>query len=100
MSELRPQVAAFAQLMEQKLRKHDDDRGTRGWSSMTPMDLCWRLDREVDELKHSLCCLGAGSDLSDVAGECADVANFAMMIIDVLEQLENEDEDAQTPSSS
>ena len=74
--ELRPEVRAFAVLMEQVLRKHDN-RG--GWKDC---DAWWLLDRaneEWRELKYALG--GKGPHL--VALEAVDVANFAMMIADV-----------------
>ena len=76
---LRPEVLAFAQLMEAKLRAHDADRGATGWKTATPWDL-WRwLEREVGELRLA----DRNGDLAAIGREAADVANFAMMLADV-----------------
>lgn len=79
--EVRPAVAAFAQIMEEKLRKHDGDYGPEGWRAASLRRLQHLLQEELDELQRSL----QNHDLLavDVARECADVANFAMMIADV-----------------
>jgi hypothetical protein len=69
---LRPEVLAFAQAMEAKL-KENDHKG--GWKACTPPWLMERLREEVHE---------PGSAVPErVLGEAADVANFAMFIADV-----------------
>jgi NTP pyrophosphatase (non-canonical NTP hydrolase) len=77
---LRPEVLAFAKLMEEKLRKHDLDRGRQGWKDDDPRHLLKCLEKEHDELQDAL----VGGKNDSIAGECADVANFAMMIADVV----------------
>lgn len=89
---LRPEVAAFAQLMEQKLRENDHKRG---WRCCTVRYLSVRLGNELAELRRVLAertkFIGKGRFRPDVdpgivrriGGEAADVANFAMMIADV-----------------
>jgi NTP pyrophosphatase (non-canonical NTP hydrolase) len=84
---LRPEVEAFAQLMEQKLRQNDHKDH---WSHEEPGWLLKRLHGEADELggavrKYRLdvpptCSTG---DRWRIGAEAADVANFAMMIADV-----------------
>ena len=86
--ELRPQVAAFAQLMERKLRSHDSGRGKRGWKIASHRWLYNRLRQELNELAYAIA--KPPVDQSRAAMECVDVANFAMMIADVLGQLEGE----------
>ena len=74
---LRPEVAAFAMLMEAELRKHDD---RPGWKNERLTWLSDRLDDEFGELS------GAIEDqlgVEKISQEAADVANFAMMIADV-----------------
>lgn len=98
---LRPEVRAFARLMEAKLREHDD---RPGWNDPTIGDmerddaLTWLLDRLVEEADevHDALCEYIGDDDDDeedrrhpdrakhAAWEAVDVANFAMMIADVL----------------
>lgn len=98
----RPEVVAFADLMEQRLRAHDASRGKRGWEGCDPKWLLGRLKEELAELEKALkapkpvrcgCreafCPHLGFDTTDgVGAEAADVANFAMMIADVREELE------------
>lgn len=96
--ELRPSVAAFAQLMEAKLRENDHKGG---WRHCTTAYLSRRCGNELKELRgvirrgrdwvlRSTFPSGRGPVLSDnedvrrsVGEEAADVANFAMMIADV-----------------
>ena len=72
----RPEVRAFAIAMEQKLRKYDH-RG--GWTDLRPGWLRRRVDEELDELDEAV---RGGSPIA-VIDECADVANFLMMLADV-----------------
>ena len=94
---LRPQVMAFAHLMECNLRKHDADRGPHGWQDDGAEALVERLEDEATELdraiQEAMQVAGKGSarsclDVLAVAKEAADVANFAMMIADVSGGLE------------
>lgn len=79
----RPEVRAFADLMEAKLRANDHKPG---WKTDHPLDLLSRMRQEVGELGQELV---AGSRTTRdahqlrVGAEAADVANFAMMIADV-----------------
>lgn len=76
---LRPEVAAFAELMELTLRRNDHKPS---WRADSAGQLLARLHDEVSELSACVeCC--AAHDLSAVS-EAVDVANFAMMIADVL----------------
>jgi NTP pyrophosphatase (non-canonical NTP hydrolase) len=70
---VRPEVARFALLMEAKLRANDHKRH---WRYVPLQYLSMRLTQERKELA------GAIQTRTDVGGECADVANFAMMIAD------------------
>jgi hypothetical protein len=82
LDELRPEVYLFALLMEQKLRKHDKERGQTGWhfdgeESEGRRYLLNRLKGEVKELEEAMDdCPPFGSFI----GEAVDVGNFAMMI--------------------
>lgn len=81
--ELRPEVRAFAELMEAALRANDHKPG---WKGDHPLDLMTRMRQEAGELGVEVV---AGSRTSleawraRVGAEAADVANFAMMVADV-----------------
>jgi hypothetical protein len=79
----RPEVRAFADLMEAQLRANDHKPGWRGDQDW---ELHYRLREEVSELGEQLA-PGSRTDLaswrSRVGSEAADVGNFAMMIADV-----------------
>lgn len=72
---IRPEIQKFAEAMENKLRKHDEERGETGWRGEGFAYLLDRLEDEVDELKN------IETDI-DEKEECVDIANFAMMIFD------------------
>ncbi|NBJ13243.1 hypothetical protein [Microvirga arsenatis] len=76
-SYLRPEVLAFALLMEQQLRANDHKPG---WKNDAPVVLMDRLHEEAAELHEAL---KQGDYREHIALEAADVANFAMMIADV-----------------
>ena len=81
---LRPSVLAFARLMEWKLRRDDEIKGTHGWKDSDPDDLYYKMCQEATELGNAMKCNSGGYD---VAIEAADVANFAMMIADAFDGL-------------
>lgn len=91
---LRPQVLAFAWLMEHKLRKHDGPRGVHGWKGAQPEALRERVDVEAGELNRALgeWYKPQGDHLQAAAhavgSEAADVANFCMMTADACGALE------------
>ena len=74
---LRPSVREFALAMEDALRAHDHKPG---WKSDPAVELFLRLEEEVNELREEL----VYERYSTAMQEAADVANFAMMIFDVL----------------
>lgn len=94
--ELRPEVAKFAQLMEERLlaNEHKDigSGGMGGWKNDNPWDLYERLLGEAGELAKAMAgqtateMVTAGpynpQRINELKYEAADVANFAMMIID------------------
>ncbi len=73
---VRPEVAAFALLMEKKLRENDHKGG---WKDCDRPYLLRRLGQESRELQDAV--LGHAPLI--VGDEAADVANFAMMLADV-----------------
>jgi hypothetical protein len=88
---LRPEVAAFAQLMEQALRDNDHKGG---WKDCRGGYLWTRLQEEVEELGEAMDAVAFAQPMEDrgdipifrkvlaLGREAADVANFAMMIAD------------------
>jgi len=66
--------------MEERLRIHDDERGTDGWRAESTDWLMGRLVEEGRELERVMA--DEKADYRDVIAECADVANFAMMVAD------------------
>jgi len=75
----RPEVRAFADLMEAQLRKNDHKPG---WKHDRPHLLLKRLYDEAAELGHAMP-YDDDYEAEIVGLEAADVANFAMMIADV-----------------
>lgn len=74
--DVRPEVAAFALLMEAQLRKNDHKGG---WADCDLDYLLRRLGEEVAEVNA----LGGDTNNPEQWGaEAADIANFAMMIAD------------------
>jgi NTP pyrophosphatase (non-canonical NTP hydrolase) len=76
-----PHVLAFARRMEAKLEANRHKGNREGWLKDSPFDLFRRLRDEADELGEALRCR---SESEVIANEAADVANFAMMIADVV----------------
>jgi len=85
---LRPEIEWFAGIMEQKLQENDDKGG---WSECTTDYLLGRLRDEFDELGQVFIKLGQDAiehkgisfgTVNQFCAECADVANFAMMLAD------------------
>ena len=91
---VRPVVTWFAQRMEAKLAKNDFKGG---WGNCTPSDLYQMLQHECKELEEKYIArqidTARDSDLhlphfkdtsnNSIIDECADIANFAMMIADL-----------------
>jgi len=80
---LRPEVIAFACLMEHELRNNDHKSG---WKGESPLRLAKRVVEEADELKEvafDADTWGAERFRERVGEEAADVANMAMMVADV-----------------
>lgn len=89
---LRPEVAAFALLMEQQLQANDHKPG---WKGDHGRALVNRLGEECAELSEAVDMHDAGiGDTTSLGKEAADVANFAMMIADVYGAIRTE---AETP---
>ena len=80
--ELRPAVKWFAEEMEKKLQGHDGDFGQQGWRR-EDCDEDFLVARLAEELEE-LCTVRRRSPIfpRPIIEECADIANFAMMIAD------------------
>lgn len=74
---IRPCVMKFARQMERKLRENDYKGG---WEKETNEYLLSRLREETDDVENWAKCLMRSP--IHLQKECADVANFAMMIYD------------------
>jgi len=87
---VRPAIMAFACSMEEKLRKRE---GKGGWAMDTLMSLHNKMEIEADELYFAITGpqLGPGLKVNssryqtEVQDEAVDVANFAMMIFDKMD---------------
>jgi NTP pyrophosphatase (non-canonical NTP hydrolase) len=83
MNGIRKEVTAFAQIMEEMLQQNDYKGG---WSKCNPQWLLMRLQQEVEELDAELSVTPFNQE--NIRKEAADVANFAMMVVDVCGGLE------------
>jgi NTP pyrophosphatase (non-canonical NTP hydrolase) len=70
---------AFQRIMFDKLKAN---RHKGGWKNASKRELFERLRAELTELQDEM--LHGTPDPDAIAKECADVANFAMMIADVV----------------
>ena len=80
---LRPEVQAFAEMMEAKLQENDDKGG---WQHMGSAEVFVRLIEEAGELAALVDRrrgLPPAAWRAKLGSEAADVANFAMMLADV-----------------
>ena len=71
---MRKEVEQFTEAMEERLKENDHKHH---WSNYTPQQMFDRLEQEVDELRWAF-------SNESKRHECVDVANFAMMIWDLL----------------
>lgn len=77
---LRPEVQAFARLVETQLRVNDHKGG---WSGCSPEWLVAKLAEELGEVARYVVRRADRGHAADVARECADIAAVAMMLADV-----------------
>jgi hypothetical protein len=75
---MRDYVENFAEAMEEKLQTKDEERGEAGWmdKTCTVRQLKDALTVEMRELYEAF----DNCNPDEMAAECIDVANFAMMI--------------------
>ena len=74
---VRPEVMTFTKDMEAKLRVNDHKDG---WADIGLTKLFVLLNGETEELEEAL----QDNDARNIIDECADVANYAMMIADIV----------------
>ncbi len=79
-----PYVTAFAHEMERKLAANRVKGNREAWSRLKASALLALLDEEVRELRAAI---ATGESSHAILSECADVANFAMMVGDVAGRL-------------
>jgi hypothetical protein len=110
---IRPSLMRFAEYMEAVLRRNDKKKS---WENCTYEYLLNGIERETKELRECFWYPDGRSELFGIVGddflvsnrftedqvlsECADVANFAMMVFDVLMQREYKNGCASHSSSS
>lgn len=83
--QLRPEVLAFARLMEQRLREKDTEKGT-SWKSMQGKDLTVHALSKMLRLEDAV----RASPSAACARHAADLGNLCMMIADLAGALEQE----------
>lgn len=81
--ELRPEVLAFALLMEERLREKDVDKGS-SWKKMNHNQLRVHASSKMASLENSIL-----RELPYDAHHAVDLANYCMMIADVCDLLNN-----------
>ena len=95
-SETWPHVLAFARRMEAKLEANRHKGGREGWLRDHPWDLVERILDETVEVQECFRITGGKGSFwpnpmvemvktpEETANECADVANFCMMVADTV----------------
>jgi hypothetical protein len=88
--DIRDCILKFAVGMEEKLQKHDDDYGEKGWETSNYFFLCNRIGQELKELLEYLISKDNTKENRErMKKECCDIANFSMMIFDKLNKEDN-----------
>lgn len=82
--ELRPEVLAFALLMEQRLREKDADKGMQGWKDADILNLQVCITAKNMSLEHAI----VHGTNAEICRHAVDLANYCMMIADVSGVLE------------
>ncbi|ADE10449.1 hypothetical protein [Sideroxydans lithotrophicus] len=83
--ELRPEVLAFALLMESRLRAKDADKG-QGWKKKTDIDLTVNVCTAARHIEQSLFPHKGENSIKALV----DMSNHCMMLADVLGALDTE----------
>ena len=72
--ELRPEVLAFALLMEQRLREKDLEKGTQGWKHMGASKFRVAAYAKMIQMERE--------EFRNAPRHAIDIANYCMMIAD------------------
>lgn len=80
--EIRFHIMQFSTVMEDRMRKHDKEKGTHGWVDMNPKDLLEKMMGKVLDLSDLLMNYPE-MDHEKIISKCADTANYSMMIADI-----------------
>lgn len=101
-----PHVLAFALRMEAKLAKNRHKGDRKGWLKDNPWNLVERILDETVELQQCFSTDGAGAGVwllktpEETADECADVANFCMMVADRVTSQESANAPGELPGAT
>lgn len=76
---MRTEVKKFAELMDIRINVKQEKYGGDTWKEASPQGLLNHLKEEVQELQDAL----NASNINNAMIEATDVANLAMMIVDV-----------------
>lgn len=85
---LRPEVLAFARLMEQRLREKDADKG-QGWKDLPAGHLRVAMFSKAGRLERAI--ISQPTEMNECVTDAVDLANYCMMIADVSGALEDTD---------
>lgn len=84
LNELRPEVAAFARLMEAQLRKNDQKGNWKNWDERAGLASAHRKIVDVASVIHPMKFNRQSEyDREYVAAKCADAANYMMIVADL-----------------
>lgn len=78
---MRPAVARFADRMEQRLAKYDEERGAIGWRGAETQKLISAMNRNFVRMGKAL----SSKDKDAIIKQATDAANYLMMIVDNVE---------------
>lgn len=83
-TQVRPELLAIAMLMEQRLRDKDEDKGVTGWKKCATFTLATTALAKASAMHVSSTWLAKETE---VIKHAVDVANYCMMLVDVLDGL-------------
>ena len=81
---MRDEVKQFAEAMEVVLAEHDSEHEPVGWKQTSLIELFLKLNAKIGHISNLLTQPGTEEKVSVFQRECVNVANFAMMMHDVL----------------
>jgi hypothetical protein len=75
-------LVKFAVMMDMKLNRNSHKNEAGGWGGMAAFEILNRIRDELEELEEAI--RNPSHSREDIVDEAVDVANFAMMMADVL----------------